>query len=68
MVSVDGVAMTRRPGNVAKKKDPLAVALGRRGGKARATRLSREALSEIGKKGAQVRWAKRRQNGAVERA
>jgi len=57
--------MTRRSGDTNKKKDPLAVALGRRGGKARAARLSHQALSEIGKKGAQIRWAKKKkQEGA----
>jgi len=41
-------------------KDPFAVALGRRGGLARAARLSREQLSRIGKLGVQAREAKRR--------
>lgn len=44
-----------------KKKDPAAVALGRRGGlkggKARAANLTQEQLSEIGKKGAAARWS-----------
>ncbi len=39
----------------AKKKDPNAVALGSRGGKARAERLSADELSAIGKKGARER-------------
>ena len=43
-------------------KNPAAVALGRRGGKkggpARAEKLSKEQLSEIGKKGAAARWRK----------
>jgi len=39
-----------------RKKDPAAVKLGRKGGKARATRLSREELSRIGKEGARARW------------
>jgi hypothetical protein len=39
----------------AKKKNPNAVALGSRGGKARAKRLSAEELSAIGKKGAKER-------------
>ncbi len=39
----------------AKKKDPNAVALGSRGGKARAERLSADELSAIGKKGAKER-------------
>jgi len=40
---------------VAKKKNPNAVALGSRGGKARAERLSADELSAIGKKGAMER-------------
>jgi hypothetical protein len=39
----------------AKKKNPNAVALGSRGGKARAERLTAEELSAIGKKGAKER-------------
>lgn len=43
-------------------KDSAAVALGRKGGlkggKARAQKLSKEQLSEIGKAGAKARWAK----------
>ena len=38
-----------------KKKDPNAVALGSKGGKARAERLSAYELSAIGKKGAKKR-------------
>jgi hypothetical protein len=41
---------------VAKKKDPNAVALGRKGGKARAASLSASQLSAIGKRGAKVRF------------
>jgi hypothetical protein len=41
-----------------KKKNPAAVALGRRGGQARAASLSPARLREIGQKGAAVRWAK----------
>ncbi len=44
-------------------KDPAAVALGRKGGlkggPARAKKLSKEKLSEIGKKAAQARWSRR---------
>jgi hypothetical protein len=47
-----------------KEKDPLAVALGRRGGKkggkARAEKLSAEQLSEIGRLGASARWKDRK--------
>jgi len=39
----------------AKKKDPNAVALGSKGGKARAASLSASELSKIGKKGAKMR-------------
>jgi len=40
-----------------KPKDPIAAALGAKGGKARADSLTPERLAEIGKKGAQGRWA-----------
>jgi hypothetical protein len=44
------------------KKDPAAVALGRRGGlkggKARATKLSPEKRAEIARRAAQARWDK----------
>ena len=39
----------------ARKKNPNAVALGSKGGKARAKRLSADELSAIGKKGAEER-------------
>ena len=49
-----------------RRKDPAAVALGRKGGlkggKARAAKLSRERLSEIGRQGATARWAKEGQD------
>jgi hypothetical protein len=45
------------------KKNPAAVALGRlgglKGGKARAKKLSKKRLSEIGKKAATKRWSKK---------
>ena len=45
------------------KKDPAAVALGRRGGlkggKARAKKLSAKRRSQIAKKAAKARWGKR---------
>lgn len=48
------------------KKNPHAVALGRKGGqkggKARARNLSKEELAEIGRKGAAARWAKKEQD------
>jgi hypothetical protein len=39
-------------------KDPAAVALGKRGGKARADSMTAEKRSEIAKKGAESRWKK----------
>jgi hypothetical protein len=39
-------------------KDPAAVALGRRGGKARAEGLSKKRRKEIARKAAQQRWRK----------
>jgi hypothetical protein len=39
-------------------KDPAAVALGRRGGHARAQGLSKKRRREIAKKAAQARWRK----------
>ena len=48
---------------MAKRKNPHAVALGRRGGKkgglARAAKLTAEARQEIARKAAQARWEKR---------
>ncbi len=47
------------------EKNPAAVALGKlgasKGGKARAEKLSADRKSEIAKKAAQARWAKKRQ-------
>jgi hypothetical protein len=40
------------------EKDEAAVALGRKGGKARAARMSDERKVEIARKAAQVRWKK----------
>ena len=40
-------------------KDPAAVALGKKGGAARAAGMTAEKRSEIAKKGAQFRWAKK---------
>ena len=42
------------------KKNPHAVALGRKGGKARAARLSKEELSQQGRKAVRARWAKKK--------
>ena len=42
-------------------KDKAAVMLGRKGGKARAAKLSKKRRTEIAKKAAKVRWARRHQ-------
>ena len=41
-------------------KDPHAMALGAKGGKARAANLTKRKLKEIGKKGAAARWGKKK--------
>jgi hypothetical protein len=51
---------------MAKKKDPAAVALGKKGGKARAKKLTPEELSEQGRKAVAARWA-RAKKGKMER-
>ena len=43
---------------MAKEKDPAAVSLGAKGGKARAKNLTKEQLSKIGKAAAAKRWKK----------
>ena len=45
-----------------KKKDQNAVALGSKGGKARAKKMSAEALSAIGRKGAKARFQRLDEN------
>jgi hypothetical protein len=49
---------------MAKRKNPHAVALGRLGGKKggpkRAAMLTRQERSEIGRKGAEARWGRRK--------
>jgi hypothetical protein len=47
-----------------KKKDPAAVSLGRRGGKARLTKLTPEARSEIARKGGLAGGRGRKKQGA----
>jgi len=48
---------------MAKRKSPAAVALGRKGGKASAQKLTHEQRREKARKAAQARWAKKkRQN------
>lgn len=42
------------------KRDPAAVALGRKGGKARAESLSKKRRAEIAKKAAAKRWGRKR--------
>jgi hypothetical protein len=41
-------------------KDPAAKALGSRGGKARAEKLSKKQRSEIARKGAKARWVRQK--------
>jgi hypothetical protein len=41
-----------------RKKDPHAVALGKKGGKARIEKMTPERRSEIARKAVQARWAK----------
>jgi len=43
---------------MARKKNPAAVSLGRKGGKKRAENLTAEQLSEQGRKAVEARWAK----------
>jgi hypothetical protein len=44
---------------MAKRKNPAAVALGKRGAKARLTKLSPEKRREVAKKAATARWGKK---------
>jgi hypothetical protein len=53
-----GQAEDREPTPEERGKDPAAVSLGRRGGKARAESLSAKKRYEIAKKGAATRWSK----------
>jgi hypothetical protein len=46
-----------------KDKDPNAVALGRKGGKARRNKLTPEQRREIASRAAKARWAARRSGG-----
>lgn len=59
---VDSATSEEEPQEENNGKNPAAVALGRlgglKGGKARAKNLTKEQLSEIGKKGAEARWKK----------
>jgi hypothetical protein len=47
-------------GTKKRRKDPLAVRFGRRGGRARAAKMTREERSALGRKAVQARWAKER--------
>jgi hypothetical protein len=49
-----------------KDKDPNAVALGRKGGKARRNKLTAEQRKEIALKAAKARWARRPPRAAEE--
>ena len=48
----------REPTPEEQGKDPAASAMGKRGGKARAEKMTPERRSEIAKKGAEKRWQK----------
>jgi hypothetical protein len=48
------------------EKNPAAVALGKLGGKARAEKLTPEQRSEIARKAAKARWAKKRKQEVEE--
>jgi hypothetical protein len=45
---------------MAKRKHPAAVTLGRRGAKARLTKMSGEQRSDVARKAAAARWAKKK--------
>jgi hypothetical protein len=45
---------------MAKRKNPAAVALGRKGGKASAKKLTREQREEKARKAAKTRWSKKK--------
>lgn len=45
--------------DMAKRKNPAAVALGKRGAKARLKKLTPEKRTEVAKKAAAARWAKK---------
>jgi hypothetical protein len=55
--ATDRVRVTQMPENRTEKKNPAAVALGRKGGKKRAQNLSAEQLTEQARKAAAARWA-----------
>lgn len=47
---------------MARRKNPAAVALGKRGGKARLKKLTAEKRSEVAKKAAAARWSKAKED------
>lgn len=51
-----GEVEDREPTPEEQDKNPAAVALGRRGGSARASKLTAEQRTEVARKGAQSRW------------
>jgi hypothetical protein len=53
-----GVMASRRRKAKSRGKDPFAVALGRRGGKARVARMTPEQLREAMRKASLARWAR----------
>jgi hypothetical protein len=55
-----GEVEDREPTPEERGKDPAAAALGRKGGKARAGKMSASERSRIAKEAAQTRWAKKR--------
>jgi len=50
--------LTGKLQRMSKKKNPAAVALGRRGGKARSKKLGKKQRKEIARLGGRARWAK----------
>jgi hypothetical protein len=45
-----------------KRKNPAAVALGKRGGKARMKKMTAKQRSDVAKTAAQARWAKKKES------
>jgi len=52
---------------VAKRKDSYAVEFARKGGEARAKKLTEEQRTESARKAAKARWAKAKKTGIVNR-
>jgi hypothetical protein len=46
---------------MAKRKNPAAVSLGRKGAKARMTKMTPEQRAEVGRKAAAARWGKKKE-------